>query len=66
MVLEQKSMKGEPPVVVPHVLTEIRDAVRQLKDSSRESVLVSLAEQKLEEIERSHPAKCMKARPHGE
>jgi hypothetical protein len=57
MVLEQKSMKGEPSLVVPQVLTEIRDAVRQLRDTSPESVLVSLAEEKLEKIERSHPVK---------
>lgn len=58
MISSRKSLPGGvSPVVVPHALNEIKDAVRELRHSSPDSVLISLAEQKIDRLERAH-------RPH--
>jgi len=54
MVLEQKLMAGEIPMVITHALSEIKDALRELRLATPDSVLVSLAEQKIAMIERGY------------
>ena len=44
------------PVVVARMLIEIRDAVRELRITMPDSVLVDLAEQKIDMIERRNNA----------
>jgi len=52
MVLNEKRMTGEVPVIVARALSEIKEAVRELRDTIPESALVRLAEQKIEMMER--------------
>lgn len=54
MVLEQKLTAGEVPMVIAHALSEIKDALRELRLSTPDSVLVRLAEQKIATIERGY------------
>ncbi|WP_150117602.1 hypothetical protein [Microvirga vignae] len=44
-------MAGEVPMVINHALKEIKDVLRELRLSTPDSVLVSLAEQKIAMIE---------------
>ncbi|MEZ0169152.1 hypothetical protein [Microvirga sp. TS319] len=41
--------------VAAHSISEIKDAVRELRDSMPDSVLAKLAEQKIERLERERP-----------
>lgn len=52
MILDKKRAMGAIPMVVTHALSEIKEAVRELRDSTPGSALVRLAEQKIEMMER--------------
>jgi hypothetical protein len=57
MVLDEKRMTAEVPMVVAHALSEIKEALRELRDALPESMLVRLAEQKLALIEQGDGAR---------
>jgi hypothetical protein len=52
MIQKQEIVTGEMPMVATYALHEIKNAVRELRGATPDSVLVSLAEQKIEMIER--------------
>ncbi|HZH09368.1 MAG TPA: hypothetical protein VEZ24_03270 [Microvirga sp.] len=52
MILDKKQMAGETPAIVAHPLSEIKEAVRELRGSIPGSALIRLAEQKIEMLER--------------
>jgi hypothetical protein len=54
MVSDHNSTTGETLLIMIHALSEIKDALRELRDTVPDSVLVSLAEQKIERIERNY------------
>ncbi|WP_445501029.1 hypothetical protein [Microvirga sp. G4-2] len=47
-------MAGEVPMVITHALSEIKDALRELRHSTPDSILIRLAEQKIAMIERGY------------
>lgn len=53
MVMERSSITDEALPVAAHPISEIKDAVRELRHLMPDSVLVQLAEQKIEGIERA-------------
>ena len=54
MMSDHNSTIGETLLIMTRTLTEIRDALRELRDTVPDSVLVSLAAQKIERIERDY------------
>lgn len=54
MMSSRKPVTGILPAAVIHALGEIKDAVRELRRSSPDSVLISLAEQKIDSLESDH------------
>jgi hypothetical protein len=54
MVMEQNSMMDKARLVRARSISEIKDAVRELKKSTPDSVLAKLAEQKIESMEKGH------------
>lgn len=59
MIASHKPGMSRTPAAVINALCEIRDAVRELRRSAPDSVLISLAEQKIDRLERAY-------RPHQE
>ncbi|WP_243370306.1 hypothetical protein [Microvirga solisilvae] len=57
MIASHKPVADRATAAVIHALGEVRDAVRELRRSSPESILISLAEQKIDKLERAY-------RPH--
>jgi len=53
-MVEQNSMMDEARLVMARSIGEIKDAVRELRQSTPDSVLAKLAEQKIESMEKSH------------
>jgi len=54
MVLDQRRCTGEAAAVVAPVPHDIKSALRELRGSAPDSILVRLAEQKIERIEQGH------------
>jgi len=54
MMSSRKPVTGVMPAAVIHALGEIKDAVRELRRSAPDSVLISLAEQKIGRLESDH------------
>jgi len=50
-MMERKSMGVDARFVTVRSISEIKDAVRELRESAPDSVLAELAEQKIEQIE---------------
>lgn len=58
MVTERSSIMDEALPVAAHVISEIKDAVRELRTVTPDSVLAELAEQKIDEIVRVQAHDC--------
>ena len=54
MMASQKPVTNRASAAAIHALCEIRDAVRELRRSAPDSVLISLAEQKIDRLERAY------------
>lgn len=59
MMSSRKPVTGVMPAAAIHALGEIKDAVRELRRSAPDSVLIRLAEQKIDRLE------CDRG-PHGD